>query len=297
MDINVGNSRMTLLHGYTAEGLERQYNVRIARPDFDSHVVPGWTRRCSAFRAAAECKLDLAYGVSPREKFDFFPATGGKNGPVLVFFHGGYWQRLDKSFFSFVAEPFVKNGVSVVLANYDLCPSVRISQIPPQARRAVAWVWRNADELGYDKDRLYVMGHSAGGHITAMVMATDWQALGNDLPRDLVKGGIPISGLFELEPLRHTSINNALGMDEAEAASQSPMHYPPATDAPQLVVCGGAEPNEFHRQSDIYAHTFATPARQMERYTVPGRDHMNELDDLAEEKSTFFQKALHLITA
>ncbi len=288
---------MTLLHGYTADGLEKQYSITVARPDLHSHAVPEWLRRSAEFRETAECVLDLAYGESPRERLDFFPSVGSTNGPVLVFFHGGYWQRLSKSAFSFVAEQFVKNGVSVVVASYDLCPSVRITQISQQARRAVAWVWRNADKWGYSKNKIYVSGNSAGGHITAMVMATHWSKLESDLPPDLVKGAIPISGLFELEPLLHTSINKGLGMDEAEAASQSPMNNPPATDASQLVVCGGAETAEFHRQSDVYASTFSTSTRHIERYSAPGRDHVNVTDDLADPNSALFQKALKLITA
>jgi len=284
-------------HQYTPEELERQYNVRLARPDFESVVIPGWTARSARFRAGANARIDMAYGAQPREQLDVFAADGAAAAPAIVFFHGGYWQRFDKSVFSFVAEPFVRRGVSVVLPNYDLCPAVRIGQIPEQARRAVAWVWRNARELSIDRNRIYVMGHSAGGHITAMLMATRWPSVAPDLPGDLVKGAIPISGLFELEPLRHTSINRGLGMDEEEAANQSPMNHEPATCAPQLVVCGGKESAEFHRQSDAYAQAFSTKERRIERFTVPSRDHMDELDDLADAHATFFQKVHALVTA
>ena len=280
----------------TADELERQYNVRLARPDFESKVIPDWLGRSATFRHSTNCTLDLSYGSLPRERLDFFPADDDANGPVLLFFHGGYWQRFDKSVFSFVAEPFVRHGISVVLASYGLCPSVRLSRISSQARQAAAWVWRNAGELRVSQDRLYVAGHSAGGHLTAMVMATDWPTIGADLPCDLVKGGIPISGLFELEPLRHTSVNVALRMDATEAASESPINHPPSSDAPQLVVCGGAESAEFHRQSDIYVEAFATSARHMERYTVPNCDHMDVLSALADANSIFFQKAMRLIT-
>ncbi|MBZ9772245.1 alpha/beta hydrolase [Mesorhizobium sp. CO1-1-8] len=285
---------MMVLPGYSADELEKQYNIRLARPDLDSAVIPDWTRRSAEFRARAKGSIDLAYGERPRERLDFFPA--GDNDPVLVFFHGGYWQRFDKSVFSFIAAPFVQNGVSVAVVNYDLCPSVRMSDIPPQTRRAVGWIWRNAAELGFSRERVFVSGNSAGGHITAMVMATHWrEEAGGGLPADLVKGGIPISGLFELEPLRHTSINKGLGMDASEAASQSPINVPPATDAPQLVVCGADESAEFHRQSDRYAHIFTTPARRMERYTVPGRDHLTVADELADESTVLFEKALKLV--
>jgi arylformamidase len=286
---------MTVWGKYTANELEKQYNMRLTRLDYETKVVPDWIQRSATYRDSVPCRLDLSYGPLERERLDFFPAADGAKGPILVFFHGGYWQRGDKSVYSFLAEPFVKNGVSVALVNYDRCPSVRISDITPQARRALAWVWRNAGELGVSPDKLYVMGHSAGGHITARMMATQWPAIGEDLPRDMLKGGIPISGLFELEPLRFTSINDGVRMDQAEAAAESPMNHRPVTDAPQLVVCGGAEPDEFHRQSDVYVETFTTAGRRMERYTVPMCDHFDELNELGDEKSVFFQKALHLI--
>ena len=288
---------MTGHHQYTPEELERQYNVRLARPDFESVVIPGWTARSARFRAGANARIDMEYGAQRRERLDVFSAGGAAAAPAIVFFHGGYWQRFDKSVFSFIAEPFVKRGVSVVLPNYDLCPAVRIGKIPEQARRAVAWVWRNASELHIDRNRMFVMGHSAGGHITAMLIATRWASVAPDLPSDLVKGGIPISGLFELEPLRHTSINRGLGMDEEEAAIQSPMNHEPATCAPQLIVCGGKESAEFHRQSDVYARAFATKERRIERFTVPSRDHMDVLDELSDENATFFQKVHALVTA
>jgi arylformamidase len=286
---------MTQNRQYTVAEMEPQYNLRARRPDYDVNVVPDWIQRSAAYRESARCQLDLAYGPGPRERLDFFPAADA-DSPILAYFHGGYWQRGDKSVYAFLAEPFVKNGVSVALVNYDLCPSVRISQISPQARRAMAWLWRNAKDLGGSPDRLYVMGHSAGGHITGMIMATDWPSIGADLPRDMLKGGIPVSGLFDLEPLRFSSINDGVRMDEAEARAESPMNHPPATDAPQLVVCGGAETEEFHRQSDMYVQAFATARRPMERYTVPDCDHFDELNELARESSAFFQKSLRIIT-
>ena len=214
---------------------------------------------------------------------------------MLVYIHGGYWQRGDKSMYSFLAEPFTKHGVSVAVVNYSLTPSVRIGRIPPQIRKSIAWLWHNAAELGFSRDRLFVMGHSAGGHLTARMMATDWAAFDPALPAELVRAGVPISGLFELEPLVHTSINEGPRMDIEEAVAESPAFIPPATNAPQLVVVGGAETREFHRQSDDYAAKFATAERSMERYDVPDADHFDELDRLAEDDSVFFGKSMALI--
>ena len=236
---------------WTAAELEAQYNNRARRTDSDD-VAAQWQARSDAFRAAAKGRLDLAYGPGDRDRLDYYLAAE-PGGGLLAYIHGGYWQRGDKSLYSFVAAPFVERGVSVAMINYDLCPAVRLAAIAPQVSHALAWLWQAAPDLGFSADRLHLMGHSAGGHLTAMMMAVDWPALDPALPGDLVKSAIPISGLYELEPLRHTSINDALGMDEAEAMAESPLSLRPATKAPQLVVVGGEEPSEWHRQADLYA--------------------------------------------
>jgi arylformamidase len=281
---------------FTADDMEGQYNLRQLRPDYETAVVPGWLTQSERARTDLDCKLDVAYGASAKQKLDVFRAPG-VNRPTLIYFHGGYWQRGDKSIYSFLAHSFVAQGVNVVLAGYDLCPTVSITTISRQAREALAWTWRNAGDFGIDRDQITVMGHSAGGHITGMMMGTDWSAMASGLPRDLLKAGIPISPLNLLEPLRHTTIGDALKMDSAEAERESPMNNPPVTNAPQLVVCGGKETEEFHRQSDMYVEAFATTDRKMERYSVPDCDHFDELNALADKNHDFFKKSLALITA
>ena len=285
---------MDLYKGMDAQTLEAEYNLVARRgPDFPA-LVERWLQRGESHRAASDARVDLAYGDGDREKLDFF-SGGNPQGPLLVYIHGGYWQRGDKSMYSFVSEAFIQHGVSVAVINYNLTPSVRIGEIAPQVRKAVAWCWHNTDDLGFAREKMFVMGHSAGGHLTAMMMATDWPAFDKALPADLVKAGIPISGVFELEPLVHTSLNEGPQMDIAEARRESPCIIPPLTDAPQLVVVGGAETSEFLRQSDDYVTQYSSPARKMERYDVPDADHFDELERLAEDDSDFFKKSLQLI--
>ncbi len=285
---------MSLYLGMDAETLEREYNLAAKRgPDFPQ-VIEGWLARSAAHREASGAKVDVPYGESEREKLDLF-SGGDSNRPLLVYIHGGYWQRGDKNMYSFVTESFIQHGVTVAVLNYDLTPSVRMGKIPPQIRKAIAFLWRSASDLGYSRDKLFVMGHSAGGHLTALMMATDWPSVDGNMPVDLVKGGIPISGIFELEPLVHTSINEGPQMDVAEAIEESPIFKPPTTDAPQLVAVGGAETAEFLRQSDAYCSKYRSPTRAMERYDVPDADHFDELNRLAEEDSVFFQKSMALI--
>lgn len=287
---------MNLFGRFTAADMEAQYNLRLLRPDYETAVVPDWIARSENSRKTLDCKIGVAYGVSAKQKLDIFHASRAA-GPTLIYFHGGYWQRGDKSIYSFLADAFIAKDVNVVLPGYDLCPTVSMTEISRQAREAVSWVWRNADELNIARDQITVMGHSAGGHITGMMMGTAWTAFSSDLPANLIKAGIPVSPLNLLEPLRHCSIGDALHMDAAEAGRESPMNNPPKTNAPQLVVCGGAETEEFHRQSDMYVGAFATSDRKMERYSVPGCDHFDELNALADPEHDFFRKSLALITA
>lgn len=281
---------------FTAEEIEAQYNLRARRPEFDLEIKSDWVARSARARERLDCTLDVAYGPSERQRIDHFK-SGRSAAPAVAYFHGGYWQRGDKAMYSFLAEAFVKQGVDFLAVGYDLCPAVTVTEISEQARRAVSWIWRQAGDLGIDRERLTVMGHSAGGHITAMMMGTDWTKRDSDLPLDLVRAGIPVSPIIDLEPLRFTSINEGPQMDAAEAAAESPMNHPPVTDAPQLVVCGERETGEFHRQADIYVEAFATAARRMERYTVPASDHFDELNVLARDDSAFFSKCMGLISA
>ena len=285
-----------LYMGMDAEALEAEYNLRDRRgPDFED-VVQRWLDRSAAHREASGARVDLSYGDGEREKLDWF-SGGNPDGPCLFYIHGGYWQRGDKNMYSFVSESFIRHGVSVAVINYNLTPSVRIGEIPPQVRKALAWVWHNADDLGFSRDHLTVTGHSAGGHLTAMMMATDWPAFDPALPFGMIKAGIPISGLYELEPLVHTSLNEGPQMDIAEARAESPCNIPPVTDAPQLVVVGGGETMEFFRQADAYVEQYRTTERKMERFDVLEDDHFDELNTLASDDSEFFAKCMQYITA
>lgn len=281
---------------FSPEEFDAQYNLRAGRPDYEETVIPGWTEASEKARSDLDCLTDLPYGEGERQKLDLF-RCGDAKAPTLIYFHGGYWQRGDKTMYSFLATPFVAAGVNVIVVGYDLCPAVTITRISQEAREAIAAIWHNSEALDIDRDRLTVMGHSAGGHITQMMMATDWPALDGSLPADLIKSGIPVSPLSYLEPVRLTeALNTGIQMDAAEAEAESPMtNHPPATDAPQMVVVGGAETDEFHRQAQIYVDAFATKKRPIELYVVPDVDHFDELNVLADPDSEFFRKTLSMM--
>ena len=276
---------------YDHNWFDAQYNLRAGRPDYEETVIPSWMADSQRVRDTLDCLLDLRYGNGEKQKLDVF-RCGNNGAPTLIWIHGGYWQRGDKSIYSFLAAPFIQYGVNVVIIGYDLCPTVSMTRISEEIREALSYIWKEAGVLGINRDRITVMGHSAGGHLTQMMMATDWLARDPALPVDLIKAGIPVSPLSYLEPVRLTiALNANLRMDATEADKESPMtNHPPVTDAPQLVVVGGAETDEFHRQSQMYFERFATDKRQIEMYIVPFVDHFDELNVLADPVSPFFKK-------
>lgn len=290
------NGHLTYHTRFNSEELDVQYNLRAGRPDYEVTVIPGWSEDSETARQTSDCLLDIRYGAGEKQKLDVF-RCGDPSAATLVYFHGGYWQRGDKSIYSFIAPPFVAAGFNVVVVGYDLCPSVTITRISEEAREAMTHIWRKAGDLGLNRDRITVMGHSAGGHITQMMMATDWPALGDDLPSDLIKAGIPVSPLSYLEPVRLTeALNAGIRMDAAEADAESPMtHHPPVTNAPQLVVVGGAETDEFHRQACMYVEAYATPDRLIGLYFVPEVDHFDELNVLVDTASDFFRHTCDML--
>ncbi|MBX2885789.1 MAG: alpha/beta hydrolase [Granulosicoccus sp.] len=282
---------------FTSAEFDAQYNLRARRPDYEETVLASWLKHSEAARTSIRNKLDIRYSEGDKQLLDVFFCESSA-APTLVYFHGGYWQRGDKSIYSFLAKPFVDNGVNVVFVGYDLCPKVTLTRISEEAREAMVWLWRNAKDIGINRDQITVMGHSAGGHIAEMLMGTAWSDLADDLPENLIKSGIPVSPISYLEPVRLTEILNAgIGMTEEEAERESPMlNHPPATNAQQLVVVGGAETDEFHRQSQMYVDAFNTDERTVELYVVPDVDHFDELNVLTDPSSTFFKKSRALMS-
>lgn len=281
---------LTFHEKFSRAEIDAQYDLRKGRPDYEVTVIPAWIAESEKARAALGGTIDLRYGEGPKQKLDIF-SCGKADAQTLFYIHGGYWQRGDKSIYSFLARPFVKAGVNVVIVGYDLCPLVTITRISDEIREAIAYIWRNASTLGLNRDCLTVIGHSAGGHLTQMMMATDWPAFGADLPKGLIQNGIAVSPLSYLEPVRLSVLNDGLLMDAKEAHSESPMtNHPPATHAPQMVVVGGNETDEFHRQARIYVEKYATDDRPIELYIVPDVDHFDVVNVLANPESPFFQK-------
>lgn len=283
----------TLYRDFTSTAeIDGQYNAGAAVPEAPAHLRR-WAEQSRQARESLPCTLDLAFGPTLDETLDIFPAAN-PGAPVFVFIHGGYWRALDKRDQSFVAPPFVAAGAMVVLPNYALCPAVDIGHIVLQLVQALAWVWRHAEAYGGDPARIVVAGHSAGGHLAAMLLACDWRAVSAELPADLVKSALAISGVFDLEPLRHAPfLASDLKLDAASALRLSPA----AMAAPRgrlIAVVGGDESEEFKRQNALIARRWGRRAVPVCE-AVPGRHHMNVLHELAEPSSRTHRLALDLL--
>ncbi len=256
-----------------------EYDNR-ARVTGSAVLIAGWARDAASFRADwPHAQPDLAYGPGTRERLDLFLPGTGEDAPLAIFMHGGYWQALDRSWVSHCARGLVLTGIAVAVPSYDLCPAVPLARIVEQMRAAVEFLHRRRGR------RMLAIGHSAGGHLAAMLMASDWRARDASLPTDLVPAALPISGVFELEPLRHTRIGAALKLTEADARALSPRFMPTPAGALHCMV-GGDESSEFLRQSRDFAAAWGGRFE-----ALPGKNHFTVLDSLADPGSDLVARA------
>ena len=276
----------------TAEFVEREYNNRAAVPDH-----PRWFERYAelseATRAVLAPKLDLRYGPGAKETLDLFVPRSAARG-TFVFIHGGYWRALDKTEFSFVASSFVAQGIAVAVINYDLCPDVSIATIVEQCQRAVVWIAREGAAHGVNSERVVVGGHSAGGHLAAMLLTVDWAAAG--LERDAIIGAVSVSGVHDLAPLVLFSFNTDLKLDAAEAARLSPVNIPPRTHVPLVIAAGADETSEFVRQAWILWERWPEnrPPEMTAPLLVPERNHFSIVADYGDPESVLTRATLAL---
>ncbi len=276
---------------YTAEFVEREYNNRAAVAD---HPVwlERWARESAAAYAAADVRRDLRYGEGPKETLDLFVPPQPAHA-TFAFIHGGYWRALDKSDFGFVAPPFLAQRIAVANVNYDLCPGATVAQIVDEIRRAVAWLAREGPRHGAPAP-LVISGHSAGGHVVAMMYVTDWREQGFEAPP--FHAGVSLSGVHDLAPLPLFSFNGDIRLSDDEARRMSPLGYTPTVAAPLLAAVGAGETSEFVRQTRLLwdAWPAQRPPGAAGPLIIPGKHHFSVVSDYADASSALTRATLTL---
>ncbi len=277
-------------HLESQEEIDAQYNVSAFFDDYESYA-----RTCreagDAARARFTCEEGLRYGATLDETVDVFPAER-PGAPLVVFIHGGYWQRpVTSRDFALVATELRADGAAVAVTNYSLCPKVTIDEIVRQNRAALAWLYENAARFNADPERIVVCGHSAGGHLTAMMLCTDW-AGEYGLPANLVKGGVAISGLFDLRPFVYSWLQPKLQLNHQTITRQSPLFQVPSAQGgrrgPLLLAVGGDETPEFHRQASAFLAAWEGAGHEGGITNLPGRNHFTVLYEFLDRQSPLY---------
>jgi arylformamidase len=267
--------------------LEAEYNNRARVPEHPA-IFDMWREEALVYRER-NAPTALPYGPGSRQTLDLFTPAQPNAGATVVFVHGGYWQSLDRNLFSHMAKGLNAHGVSVAVPGYDLCPDVTVAEIVDQLRTAC----REIARLGRP---LVVAGHSAGGHIAACLLATDWKSVDESLPDGLVRSAYAISGLFDLEALVSTSINGKLGLDTQSARAMSPALWSLSSKLPLTLdaVVGGAESSEYHRQSRLIVERWGRTNVATRYDEIPGKHHFDIIAPLADPDSAMTARLVEL---
>lgn len=277
---------------YDQESLDGQYNTRLQVPHFTDYF-----NRWELLSKETEQKLsvvkDLPYGNLQRERLDIYPSPqpGSK---TLIFIHGGYWQTLDKSLFQFIANGFHSYNITVALLTYPLAPEVSIDQIVLSCRTAINWLYKNISEFNGDPHQMYVAGHSAGGHLAAMLMATDWKLFNPAIP-SAIKGICAVSGLFNLIPIRLAYVNNVVKMNMETAERNSPVRLEPLVSCPLIVSVGEAESAEFNDQSKDLYECWNSKGVNTQLLTLPEQNHYSIAEAIVNPQSSLHQALLRVM--
>ena len=275
---------MLVYKGYDQAALDRQYNNRLQVPEYATYLER-WEMLSRQTEKELPVIKNIPYGVLPREQLDIYPAQQ-PSSKTLIFIHGGYWHRFDKSTFQFIAKAFSNYDVTTVLINYPLAPEVSIDQISASCRLAIQWLFQNIPAYNGDPAQLYIAGHSAGGHLSAMLLTTEWRHY--NLAPDTIKGACVISGLFNLIPIRLSDINKVLNMETETALRNSPVHLLPLSQCPLSIIVGSHETSEFLDQSNEL-YTSWKEIIPAEIIQAPGLNHYSIAETMLDPQSCLDQ--------
>jgi arylformamidase len=271
----------------TQEELDAQYDLEGTVPDVSLYAY-FYGQESEKVRAEFEHRLDVPFGPTLAEHLDLYPAPATEESeppaPVLVYLHGGYWRSRTSKEFGFVARGPASHGVATAVVNYALCPVVTIDEIVRQARAALAWIYENAESFGGDSERIHVAGHSAGGHLTAMLLTTDWEG-DYGLPKDAIKGATAISGLFDLAPFPYTFLQPKLQLTWGQVLRNSPILNLPDEAPPLLLAYGSDEPAELHRQSEDFFASWKAKDLAADLMPTPDKNHYDVIDGFLDAES------------
>ncbi len=291
-------TRQAIYRDYDRAELDRQLNLRARWPEHAEYFAR-WARESAVLRGRLGGWIDVAYGRRPGERLDLFAPAEGAGRPLLAFIHGGYWQSLDKGDFTYLAPAFLDSGIWYAALNYDLAPSATLPEMVAQIRRALGWLYRAAEGYGFDRERIFVAGHSAGGHLAVMALITDWAAEapgeGGPLPAELVKGACSVSGVYDLEPVRLSYHNAVLGLDEAAVAVCSPARRLPDRAGPLICAVGDQETEEFLRQQAELVAAWRGRGLPAGEVGLLGRQHFSAIDALGEADHPLFAAVRELV--
>ena len=272
--------------------IDLEYDLSLTVSDL-GNWIEWFSHKSLLARQELDCMLDIPYGFALDETVDIFPAKE-PGGAILVFIHGGYWVLGESKDYCFVANGFVHNGITVVMANYSKCPKVTIPEISQQSRSMIAWLYREAPNFGADPSKIFISGHSAGGHQAAMLSITDWA---NDygLPGETIKGCIMISGIFDLQPLFFSYLQPKLQLTHKEILNQSPTLNIPDNGPPLLIIFGEKETKGFQQQSTEFYKKWKARGLAGELFIQEGKHHFSILENLSEANSELCQEIINFM--
>ena len=274
---------------YNQMDLDSQYG-KYSDPSAAKVAISSWAERSKDARFELDSQCDVRYGSSDSETLDIFKSNRAKLSPINIFFHGGYWKSLHKNEFSYVAYGLHQDGGITVVVNYALVTEVSLDILVEQCRTAVSWIWINAESFGGDRENLFVSGHSAGGHLVAMMMATDWPTFHPEMPAQPIRGGFGISGLYDLQPIRLSFLNEDLKLNAESAKRNSPSALERKCLAPLVLAVGQKEGEEFHRQTNCLADAWKHIGNKPELLVMPDQDHFSIATQLGDSKSNLSRK-------